>query len=121
MKRHQLQVLTVIALVSVVLLWLAQASFAGGTYRSPPAVSAGTHANANTTRQTSYYIPTGAPVHRTFTWYAPPPGYQVVLEGTPAEPRQVTVVAPDGISRNVRLEGPVVMRVHHYAVRQNSK
>jgi hypothetical protein len=121
MNRQQLRTLTMTALVSVVLLLLAHESFAGSTYRSPPAVSAGTRPGAYTTRQTSYYIPTGAPVHRTFTWYAPPPGYQVILEGTPAEPRQVTVVGPDGISRSVRLEGPVIMRVHHYAVLQNSR
>jgi hypothetical protein len=119
MKLRQLHTVTVAALVTVFLLLFAQESFAGGTYRSPPAVSAGKSADADTTRQTNYYIPTGAPVHRTFSWYAPPPGYQVILEGTPAEPREVTVVGPDGISRRVRLEGPVVMRVDHYTFQKS--
>jgi uncharacterized protein (TIGR03000 family) len=68
-------------------------------------------------RETRWYIPPGAPMDRTFTWYAPPEGYEVIYEGTPAAPQWLTVVGPDGVVRAYRLEGPVVMRPHHYALR----
>jgi hypothetical protein len=62
----------------------------------------------------------GAPLNRTYTWYAPPAGYQVIREGTPSQPRFVTVVGPDGKARTFRLEGPVVVRFHYVSVRQGS-
>jgi hypothetical protein len=78
-------------------------------------------ATAEPPRQTHAYLPPGAPVDRNFTWYAPPEGYQVIYEGTPSTPRYVTEVAPDGSTRVVRVEGPVVMRPVRYVLRQGSK
>jgi hypothetical protein len=78
-------------------------------------------ASTQTRRETHPYIPPGAPVDRTFTWYALPEGYQVIYEGTPSAPRYVTEVAPDGSTRVVRLEGPIVMRPARYVLRQGSK
>jgi hypothetical protein len=63
-----------------------------------------------TRRETRPYIPPGAPLDRTYTCYAPPEGYEVLYAGTPAAPRWVTVLGPDGTPRSYRLEGPVVVR-----------
>jgi hypothetical protein len=96
------------------------AAFAGGTYRSPASASAGSR-SADNTGPTSYYLPAGAPVNRTYTWYAPPAGYQVIMQGTPTAPRAVELVGPDGTSRTYRLEGPVLMRTNYIFVRVGSR
>ena len=72
-------------------------------------------------RQTRPDIPSGAPMDRTFTWYAPPEGYEVILAATPLAPRYVTEVAPDGRTRIVRVEGPIVMRPVRYVRRPENK
>jgi hypothetical protein len=94
-------------------------AFAGGTYHSPPAPAK--YRSDDGANQTNYYLPAGAPVHRTYSYYAPPPGYEVVVEGTPTAPRFVTIVGPDGQVRTMRLEGPVVMRIRQYVARQGSR
>jgi hypothetical protein len=108
------------ALMTAALCLPAAQALAGATYRSPPPTTYSSH-SADNTRHTSYYVPTGAPVNRTYSWYAPPAGYQVVMEGTSSVPRTVTVVGPDGTSRTTRLEGPVVMRVQYNVIRQGSR
>jgi hypothetical protein len=118
MRFQRLAALGTAALTAVLCL-PADDVFAGGTYRCPPAVAASSR--ADNTRQTSYLVPAGAPVDRNYSWYAPPPGYQVVVQGTPAAPRTVTVVGPDGSARATRLEGPVVVRLQYYLVRQGSR
>jgi hypothetical protein len=65
-----------------------------------------------------YYIPPGAPLGRTYTWYAPPLGYEVIREGTPAAPGSFPAVGPDGVPRTFPLEGPVVTRIRYQAVRR---
>jgi hypothetical protein len=108
----------VLALAGVALC-LPEAVRAGGTYRSPPPVRS-TASATEAPRQTSYYLPSGAPLGRTYTWYAPPAGYQVLMEATPSQPSYVTVVGPDGKSRTFHLEGPVVMRLSYSAVRSGT-
>jgi hypothetical protein len=101
-------------------LCLSQAARAGGTYRSPPSVRS-TPSVPDAPWKTSYFLPPGAPVGRTYSWYAPPAGYQVIMAGTPTEPSYVTLVGPDGKSRTVRLEGPIVMRPTSYVVRAGTR
>jgi hypothetical protein len=84
---------------------------AGPAYRSPPA--APPRPAPDTFRTAPWYIPADAPLNRTYTWYAPPAGYEVIWQATPSEPRFVTVVGPDGISRIVRMEGPLVTRLRY--------
>jgi hypothetical protein len=108
---------TIAAVLTTAGLFLpAGAAFAGGTYHSPFATPASS-VSADNTRTTRYYIPTGAPVNRSYTWYAPPAGYQVIMQGTPAAPREVELTGPGGTSRSFRLEGPVVMRTPYQYVR----
>jgi len=109
------------ALIAAALFPCGEGLFAGGTYHCPRAAAAGSRPSADNTRLTSYNLPVGAPVDRTYTWYAPPAGYKVVTKGTPQEPRTVTVVGPDGTARSTRLEGPVVVRLHYYVVRQGNR
>jgi hypothetical protein len=121
MHAQRFPAITALALATAALCLPTGAALAGPTYRSPPPKPASSRSATDNTRQTNYSIPPGAPLDRTYTWYAPPAGYEVVLEGTPSEPRTVTVVGPDGSSRTTRLEGPVVMRLHYYAVRERSR
>jgi hypothetical protein len=109
------------ALVLAVLLPSCEVVLAGGTYHSPPSTGASRRSSADNTRLTSYSLPLGAPVDRTYTWYAPPAGYKVVTEGTPQAPRMVTVVGPDGTVRSTRLEGPIVVRLRYHIVREASR
>jgi hypothetical protein len=68
-----------------------------------------------------WYIPRGAPLRGSYTWYAPPKGYKVIREGTPSAPRYQTVIGPDGTRRTFRLEGPVVTRLRYVAVRDGTR
>jgi hypothetical protein len=69
----------------------------------------------------TWYLPQGAPTHRSYTYYAPPRGYTVIREGTPSAPQVVTVVGPDGRRRTYRLEGPVVMRLRYVPTGNTSR
>jgi hypothetical protein len=106
--------------LGTVALCLGQVARGSGTYRSPPSVRP-TQPALTANWQTSYYLPQGAPLGRTYTWYAPPAGYQVIMEGTPSDPNYVKVVGPDGKSRTFRLEGPIVMRPSYYTVRSGTR
>lgn len=107
----------VMALATAALALSSDLASAGGTYRSPPPKTRSSSAERSS-RQTPHYLPPGAPLDRTYTWYAPPEGYEVVMEGTPSAPLMVTVTGPDGRQRTYRLEGPVVMRPSSYVVRR---
>lgn len=116
--RHHLFPTLVLAGLAAALLPADRAS-AGGTYHAPHVTARpGPSGSPGNIR---WDIPTGAPTGRTYTWYAPPAGYQVVIQATPTEPRSVTVEGPDGSTRTFRLEGPVIMRVREYVVRQGSR
>jgi len=118
MSSHRLAAIGALALAALCLP--AGSASAGGCYhcpRSAPAIGQ----SADNTRHTLYYLPAGAPVNRNYAWYAPPAGYQVLLEGTPVAPRAVTVVGPDGNARTTQLEGSVVVRLRYYALRTGSR
>jgi hypothetical protein len=89
--------------------------FARGSVRSASSAPSPTPMRpaADIVNNALWYIPAGAPLNRTYTWYAPPAGYTVIAEGTPSEPRVMTLVGPDGTLRAFRLEGPVIMRVRY--------
>jgi hypothetical protein len=104
------------ALVSAALCLPAATALAGGgggRYHSPPPT---TRQTVRTTQETRYYLPPGAPLARTYTWYAPPAGYEVIREGTPAAPGSFAAVGPDGVQRTYPLEGPVVTRIRYQVV-----
>jgi hypothetical protein len=109
-----------LAVAAAALSLLPGEALAGGTYRSPAARAVQSTA-VTRSAETAWLLPAGAPTGRTYTYYAPPPGYQVVVEGTPSAPTTVTVVGPDGQARTTRLEGPVVTRLRYYVVSQGSR
>jgi hypothetical protein len=120
MPCQRIPALAVLAVCAAALGPAAGDVVAGGTYRSPPPVRT-VRRTDNTPQERAWSLPAGAPTNRTYTYYAPPAGYEVVVEGTPAEPRVVTVVGPDGRTQTTRLEGPVVTRVRAYVVRPGSR
>jgi hypothetical protein len=95
----------------------ADAVRAGGTYHSPPKVTVYHYSSTVATTTARYYIPAGAPMDRTYTWYAPPGGYEVIREGTPSAPVPVTFQGPNGVRRTFPVEGPVVVRSYRYVAR----
>jgi nitrous oxide reductase len=106
------------ALVAAALCVAVGPARAGPAYRYSK-VSRTTAANRTTsTTPANYFIPPGAPLDRSYTWYAPPQGYEVVRQGIPSAPVVLPVVGPDGVQRAYRLEGPVVSRPLAYFVRQ---
>jgi hypothetical protein len=108
----------VTTLVAGALCLLAGPAWAGPAYRYNKVYRTSPAASRNATTQASYFIPPGAPLDRTYTWYAPPEGYEVIRQGTPSAPVALTVVGPDGVQRVFRLEGPVVTRPQAYVVRK---
>jgi hypothetical protein len=120
LKRYPTRgVIALAALVTLALSLPASMVMAGGTYHSPPHRN-NNHKASTSVQQTPYYLPPGAPVDRTYTWYAPPGGYEVIWEGSPAAPATVAIVGPDGVERTYRLEGRVVFRPHSYVVVRSS-
>jgi hypothetical protein len=112
------------ALVAAALCVPAQVVLAGGgggTYHTPPKVKVYRNDSTVGTVTSRYYIAPGAPMDRTYTWYAPPEGYEVIREGTPSAPIPVTFQGPNGQRRTFPVEGPVVVRTYRYVARNGSR